>query len=68
MPIFNILQFVNLGNIITEINIIKAPILIIIVTIMKIVVSHRKKSVKFIAEKIVALPNIQIMSNGKKKF
>ena len=72
--IFSTLQIINLDKIIMVINIIKAIILtIIIITIILtittitiiIIVSHREKSVIFLAKKIIALINIQTMSNKK---
>lgn len=63
--IFSILQIVNLGGMIAIINTTKTIILIIAIITTKIVISYGKKSVIFVAKKIVALINIQTMSNEK---
>ena len=65
-PIFNILQIVNLVNIITIINIIKIIIFTIATTTI-IAVSYRKKSIIFVAKKVITLISIQKMSNRKQK-
>lgn len=53
---------------IVKINIIKATILIIATIIIIIAVNYGKESVIFIAKTIVALTNIQIISNGRPKI
>lgn len=50
---------------IAEINITKATILTIAIIIITITTSNEKKSVKFVAKKIIAQTSIQMMSNGK---
>lgn len=51
--IFSTLQIIDLGGIITEINTIKATILIIATKITTITLSNGEKSVMFIAKKVV---------------
>lgn len=58
LPIFSILQIVNLGGMIAVINTTRATILTIAIIITTIVVSHRDGSVMFVAKKIVALISI----------
>ena len=65
--ILSILQIINLGGIIVEINTTRATILMIATTITTMAVSHREKSVIFIEKNVVALINIQTMSNGRQK-
>lgn len=67
LPIFNILRIVNLGGMITEINITKAIILIITITIITIAVNYGKKSITFVAKKVIALISISMISNNRQK-
>ena len=67
LPIFSTLRIVDLGDIIVEINTIKTTILTIATTTTTMVVSHGEESVIFVVKKVVALANIQIMSNGRQK-
>lgn len=61
------LRIVDLGNIIVKINTIKAIIVTITTITTTMVVSYGKESVIFVIKKIIALANIQIMSNGRQK-
>ena len=65
--IFYTLRIVNLGNIIVKINIIRAIILTITTTKITMAISHGKESVMFVVKKVVALINIQIISNRRQK-
>lgn len=65
MPIFSILQFIDLNSMTVEINIIKITILIIATIIIIIIKSHKKENVIFIVKKIVYLIEIQIISNRR---
>lgn len=55
-----------MGGIIAIINIIKTTILTIAITTI-IAISYKKKSVIFVAKKVVALIGIQKMSNKRQK-
>ena len=58
LPIFSTLWIVNLGGIIAVINITKGTILIIAIITIIMGVSHREKSVIFVAKKVIALIDI----------
>lgn len=67
MPIFSIIWIVDLGNMIAVINRTKVTILIIVTIIITIAVNYKKEGVMFVAKKIIALINIQTMSNRRQK-
>lgn len=67
MPIFSILQLVNLGNMIAKIIIKRAIIFSIIIIIITMAVSHEKQNVLFVAKNVVTLTSIQMISNGEQK-
>lgn len=58
LSILNTLLIIDLGNMIAEINTIRATILTIATTIIIMVVSHRKKSIMFVEKKVVTLISI----------
>lgn len=58
LPIFSTLRIMNLGGIILRINIIKAIILIIAIIIIIMTISHKEKSVIFVAKRVVTQTSI----------
>ena len=67
VPILSTLQIVNLSKIIAIISTTRVTILTIAIITTTMAVSHEKKSIMFVAKKVVVLLNIQIMSNIRQK-
>ena len=67
LPIFSTLRIVDLGGIITVINITRARILTIDTITTTMAVSDGDESVMFMAKRVVLLISIQTMSNGRQK-
>ena len=65
--IFNILLIVDLGEIITMINITKGIILIMAIIKTTMGVSYGEESVIFVVKKVIALIDIQMMNNRKQR-
>lgn len=61
--ILNTLQIIDLGNIIAEINITNTTILTITMITITIIISYGERNVTFLVNKVIALINIQMMSN-----
>lgn len=58
LPLFNILQIVDLGKIIVVINTIRATILTIAIIAIIMAINYREKSIMFVVKKVVTLISI----------
>lgn len=67
LPLFSTLLISNLAGMILVIKTIRATTLKIAIIITTMAVSYKKKSIIFVAKKVITLINIQTMSNGRQK-